>query len=78
MLDKLHPTAVVLDRHGHAWQMGGVADAYYWYRAYGDSSNVTSHELASHGPFTVLYRPTTMRPNVEAVLAPMHGGFGAP
>lgn len=84
MLDTLQPGAVVLDTHGHAWQMGRVIDAYYWYRAYGDSSNVSTHELATLGPFTVLHTaPTTdetkpKRPNVEAVFVEMHGGIGSP
>lgn len=53
-LDKLAPGSVVLDELGHAWQ----ADRVYWYRAYGDSSQVSSFELAQRcGTFDVIYEP---------------------
>jgi len=57
-LDQMPPGAVVLDRHGHAWQSargyGPMGTEYangYWYRAYGDSSEVSTWELAQYGPF---------------------------
>lgn len=55
-LDKLPAGSVVLDRFGHAWQSahaGGRregAPSGYWYRSYGDDSEVTSWELAQLGP----------------------------
>ncbi|GAA4924410.1 hypothetical protein [Nesterenkonia rhizosphaerae] len=61
-LDKLPPSAVILDRNDHAWQQGktynisGFGDPY-WYRAYGDDSCVSSFELAQiiDGEFTVIH-----------------------
>lgn len=50
-LDKLHDHSVVLDRFGHAWQLGRI----YWYRAFGDSSTVSSYELAQLGPVRVIH-----------------------
>lgn len=57
LLDALPPGAVVLDRFGDAWQQGGTYrfnSSHYWYRAYGDSSEVTSYELCQSGPVKVL------------------------
>lgn len=51
-LDSLRDGSVVLDRFGDAWQAGSL----YWYRAYGDSSFVSSYDLAQTGaPFTTIY-----------------------
>ena len=50
-LDKLADGSVVLDRFGHAWQLGRI----YWYRAYGDSSMVSSYDLAQQGPVRVVH-----------------------
>ena len=56
-LDKMPPESVVLDRYGHAWQsargygpMGTKYATGYWYRAYGDSSEISTWELAQYGP----------------------------
>ena len=61
-LDKLKPGAVVLDQYGEAWQMGrgysfgdGQYATGYWYRAYGDSTEVSSFELSQHGAFTLIH-----------------------
>lgn len=51
-LDSLNPGSVVLDEQGHAWQ----SDRTYWYRAYGDSSMVSTWDLAqSIGAVIVVY-----------------------
>lgn len=47
LLESLDRNAVVLDVYGHAWQSGGL----YWYRAFGDDSQVTAWELCQRGPF---------------------------
>lgn len=55
-LDQLPSGSVVLDRYGHAWQSAGAGwggaglVSAYWYRSYGDDSQVTSWELAQSGP----------------------------
>ena len=53
-LDKMPANAVILDRYDHAWQHGGTAamnaPSGYWYRAFGDDSEVSSFELAQRGP----------------------------
>lgn len=59
-LDKLPAGSVVLDQYGHAWQSahaGGQregAPSAYWYRSYGDDSEVTSWELAQRGPVRLM------------------------
>ena len=60
-LDELAGGAVVLDRYGHAWQsargygaLGATHPTGYWYRAYGDSSEVSTFELAQSGPFRLM------------------------
>ncbi len=59
-LDQLPAGSVVLDRHGHAWQSVGAGwagagrDSAYWYRAYGDDSQVTSRDLAQAGPCVLM------------------------
>lgn len=58
-LDKMPHGSVVLDRFGHAWQQSSVGmlnpvGSGCWYRAYGDSSEVSSWELAQLGPVTLL------------------------
>ena len=55
-LDSLPSGAVVLDRFEDAWQSSGRPGgaSYYWYRAYGDSTEVSSFELAQRGPVKVL------------------------
>lgn len=59
-LDELPAGSVVLDRFGHAWQAGSrgvwgtTYNTGYWYRAYGDSSEVSSFELAQSGPFHLM------------------------
>ncbi|RKW71773.1 hypothetical protein [Galactobacter caseinivorans] len=60
LLDSLPAGAVVLDRNGHAWQQGGIYRFWgeqhgYWYRSYGDDSEVTAREIADLAPFTVLH-----------------------
>lgn len=83
-LDSLQPGAVVLDKHGHAWQLGSIRSDAYWYRACGDSESVSSWDIRNLGPFTMLHEPAPRfpsrpaRPNVEAVFAQMHGGIGSP
>lgn len=61
-INALEPGAVVLDRYGHAWQsargygpFGSTYPSGYWYRAYGDDSEVASFEVAQHGPLTVIH-----------------------
>jgi hypothetical protein len=61
-LDNLNAGAVVLDQHGEAWQMGrgysfgdGQYATGYWYRAYGDSTEMSSFELSQLGPFTLIH-----------------------
>lgn len=51
MLDSLPKGSVVLDRYADAWQYGGI----YWYRAYGDSTSVSSHSLSYKQPFTIIH-----------------------
>ena len=59
-LDELPAGSVVLDRYGHAWQVGSRGtwgssyNTGYWYRAYGDSSEVSTFELAQSGPFRLM------------------------
>lgn len=62
-LDGLGPGSVILDRYGDAWQsargygpLGGMYATGYWYRAYGDSSEVSSFELAQRGPVKVIHK----------------------
>lgn len=61
LLDELPSGSVVLDCFGHAWQLarshGALGSTYnsgYWYRAYGDSSEVSSHVLSFKCPFEVM------------------------
>lgn len=56
-LDQLPNGAVVLDRYGHAWQLGIILHDPYWYRSYGDDSHVSSWELAQRGPINVIHEP---------------------
>ncbi|ANP74523.1 hypothetical protein [Cryobacterium arcticum] len=53
-LDKMPANAVILDSYGHAWQQGGTPGrgvaSGYWYRAFGDDTEVSSFELAQRGP----------------------------
>jgi len=56
-LDKLFHGSVILDRHGDAWQLSGD----YWYRAYGDDSQVSSFELAQRGPVTTIHEAIAYR-----------------
>ena len=51
-LDQLPDGAIVTDCHGHAWQ----ESRGYWYRSYGDSSMVSSFELAQRAPLTRMQR----------------------
>lgn len=60
-LDNLEAGSVVLDRFGHAWQSargyGALGTTYatgYWYRSYGDDSEVSTFELAQKGPFHLM------------------------
>lgn len=57
-LDNLSHGAVVLDRFGHAWQQSrvGAVGSGYWYRSYGDDSEVSSYEVAQRGPMKVLWK----------------------
>lgn len=62
-IQELPPGSVVLDRFGDAWQSatgyGPVGSTYatgYWYRAYGDSTEVSTWEVAQSGPMKVLYK----------------------
>lgn len=52
-LDRLADGSVILDRHNQAWQLS----RHYWYRAYGDDSEVSSWELAQRGPVKTLWEP---------------------
>jgi len=58
-LDKMPANSVILDRFGHAWQHGGTpslgAASGYWYRAFGNDSEVSSFELAQRGPVKQIY-----------------------
>lgn len=57
-LDSLNPGSVILDSHGRAWQN----DRCYWYEAYGDSSEVSSFELAQYvGTITILLAVTDLK-----------------
>lgn len=62
-LNELPAGSVILDRFGDAWQAGRLYMALvdsasgYWYRAYGDSSEVSSWELAQRGPIKTIWRP---------------------
>lgn len=63
MLDELPAGSVVLDSYGHAWQSargyGALGSSYatgYWYRAYGDSSEVSTWDMSFRGPFTVIHK----------------------
>lgn len=58
----LAPGSVVLDRFGNAWQSatgyGPIGSTYatgYWYRAYGDDTEVNTWEAAQYGPMKVIY-----------------------
>lgn len=52
-LDALHDGSVILDKYGHAWQLGRI----YWYRAYGDDSMISSNEVAQqYGPITIIHK----------------------
>lgn len=60
-LDELPAGSVVLDRFGHAWQSargyGALGTTYvtgYWYRSYGDDSEVSTFELAQRGPLHLM------------------------
>lgn len=61
-MQDLPPGSVVLDRFGDAWQsargygpFGSTYATGYWYRAYGDDSEVSTWEAAQYGPITVLH-----------------------
>ena len=54
-MQKLPPGSVVLDRFGHAWQSARV-HGIYWYRAYGDDTEVSAWEAAQSGPMTVIHK----------------------
>lgn len=57
ILDDLPAGSVVLDRFGHAWQQGGAwrfHSSPYWYRSYGDDSEVSSYELSQRGPLRAM------------------------
>lgn len=61
-MQDLPPGSVVLDRFGNAWQSargyGPVGSTYatgYWYRAYGDDTEVSAWEAAQSGPMKVIY-----------------------
>lgn len=61
-MQDLSPGSVVLDRFGHAWQsargygpLGSTYATGYWYRAYGDDTEVSTWEAAQHGPMTVIH-----------------------
>lgn len=63
-MQKLPPGSVVIDRFGDAWQsargygpLGSTYATGYWYRAYGDDSDVSTWEAAQHGPMAVIYKP---------------------
>lgn len=53
ILNDLPDGSVVLDHFNNAWQQS----RRYWYRAYGDSSEVSSWELAHRGPGRTIWRP---------------------
>lgn len=52
-IDSLPPRSVVIDRNGDAWQTSGL----YWYRAFGDSSLVSSYDIRQLAPFSVVHTP---------------------
>lgn len=61
-MQDLPPGSVVLDRFGDAWQsargygpFGSTYATGYWYRAYGDDSEVSTWEAAQYGPITVIH-----------------------
>lgn len=56
-LDELSHGAVILDRFGDAWQQAriGQVGSGYWYRSYGDDSEVSSFEVAQRGPIKVIH-----------------------
>lgn len=60
-LDKLNHGAVILDRFEHAWQQSksGNVGSRYWYRSYGDDSEVSSWEVAQRGPVKVIWKGGT-------------------
>lgn len=51
-MQDLPPGSVVLDRFGHAWQSA----TGYWYRAYGDDTEVSTWEAAQCGPMTIIHK----------------------
>lgn len=60
-LDELPALAVVLDQFGHAWQharsYGALGKEYptgWWYRSFGDDTEVTSYELSQRGPLRLM------------------------
>lgn len=63
-MQKLPPGSVVIDRFGDAWQsargygpLGSTHASGYWYRAYGDDTEVSAWEAAQYGPMDVIYKP---------------------
>jgi nuclear transport factor 2 (NTF2) superfamily protein len=52
-LEDLPDGSVVLDQYNHAWQNSRG----YWYRSYGDDSEVSSWELHFKGPGRTIWRP---------------------
>lgn len=49
-LNELPDGSVVQDRFGHAWQ----CSRNYWYWSYGDDSEVSSWDIVSLAPFTLM------------------------
>ncbi len=57
-LDALDNGAVVLDADGDAWQKGFPG---FWYRAFGDSSQVSSFQLAQIARKAIVLHEGTRR-----------------
>ena len=55
-MEEMPPGSVVLDTYGDAWQNGFLG---YWYRAYGDSSEVSACEVAQRGPIKKIHEGKT-------------------
>lgn len=65
-LDKLPHGSIVIDRFGDAWQ----ESRNYWYRAYGDSSEVSSWELCQRAPITLATPAPKALARVKIALEP--------
>jgi hypothetical protein len=57
-LDSLPARTVVVDKHGDAWQCGGVGRVgMFWYRAF-DGEGISAFQMAQRAEtVTVVYQP---------------------